>query len=294
MLHQDPNWPRASSWLQTGSDGRLAVIGVPLNASITPGRSDLAPAAIRDALAKYSTYDFLEQHDLLELDASDEGDLDLTGLDPERANSLIVEHIKQLRQETFVFLGGDNAITRPCVNGLFEDLSKVGVITLDAHLDLRDLDRGLVNGNPIRALLADGLPGQNIVQIGIQSFANSPAYANVAEESQLNIITAEAVHLNGIGVAIDEAFTYLHHVEAIYFDLDLDVMDRAFAPGTPGSRPGGLLPWQVRAAAKRMGAESRVKAMDLVELDPTKDVNDITALTAAACLLEFASGLMSR
>ena len=46
-------------------------------------------------------------------------------------------------------------------------------MTLDAHLDLRDLEGGQTNSNPIRGLLEDGLPGHNIVQIGIQAFVNS-------------------------------------------------------------------------------------------------------------------------
>ena len=61
-----------------------------------------------------------------------------------------------------------------------------GLLTIDAHLDLRSLDGGLSNGNPVRALLADGLPGGQIVQVGLQSFANSAAYAEVAREAGIH------------------------------------------------------------------------------------------------------------
>ena len=50
----------------------------------------------------------------------------------------------------------------------------------------------------------------------------------------------------------------------------------------------------VRCAARLCGANPRVRAMDLVEVDPEKDINDITSLAAAACLLEFASGVLER
>ena len=80
----------------------------------------------------------------------------------------------------------------------------------------------------------------------------------------------------------------------MYIDLDLDVLDRAYAPATPGSRPGGLCPAEVRRAARMCGARACVRAMDIVELDPEKDVQDATSLAAAACLLEFASGVLER
>jgi formiminoglutamase len=84
------------------------------------------------------------------------------------------------------------------------------------------------------------------------------------------------------------------HVDAIYFDLDVDVLDRSFSPATPGSRPGGLTPWQVAQCAFVAGKHPMVRAMDLVEIDPTKDVNMATCLAAALFLLSFASGLHSR
>ena len=77
-------------------------------------------------------------------------------------------------------------------------------------------------------------------------------------------------------------------------DLDLDVLDRAYAPATPGSRPGGLTPHHIRKAARVCGTHPKVRILDLVEMDPTRDIADATALAAAACLLEFASGVLGR
>jgi len=82
--------------------------------------------------------------------------------------------------------------------------------------------------------------------------------------------------------------------EFIYVDLDLDVLDRAFAPATPGSRPGGLTPWEMRTAARVCGEFARVRVFDLVEMDPEQDIAGQTALCAAACLLSFASGVHRR
>jgi formiminoglutamase len=286
---EDRNWPRASHWLAAqpagGSDAQLAVVGVPLNTSITPGHCDLAPAAIRKALERYSLYDPDSGIDLASLAASDRGDVDPTAEAIQDACGGV----------TTVLLGGDNGITLSGVHAMREPLARCGVLTFDAHYDLRDLDGGLTNGNPIRALLRDGLPGANIVQIGIQPFTNSAAYAQVARAAGIQIITADDVREHGIATVVRDALELLNgKADAIYVDLDVDVLDRAFAPACPGSRPGGLEPSILRRAARLCGAHPKVRMMDIVEVDPTKDIADATCLAAASFLLAFAAGVASR
>jgi formiminoglutamase len=296
-LYEDLNWPRASAWLagELAPDrptARLSVIGVPLHlGSITPGRCDLAPAAIRRALDRYSPYNASRNCDLSRLEVLDLGDLDVSGLQPDAAFEPVRSgvHAALNNADAVVILGGDNSITRPSARALGE----CGLITFDAHFDLRDLGLGLTNGNPIRALLGDGMPGRRIVQIGIQSYANSKAYGDIARESGITSFTAEHVRLQGIEQVVAQAFDIIGDLP-VYVDLDIDVLDRSYAPAAPGSRPGGLHPWEIRQAARLCGANRRVRAMDLVEIDPEKDINDTTCLAAAACLLEFASGVFER
>lgn len=296
-LHYDPNWPRAKAWLEGDHDERfeqtLAVLGVPMNSSITPGRCDMAPGAIRVALERYSPYDVDADLDLRRVWVTDYGNVTVTT--PAGSKNEIANAVRGAleKNEKLVIFGGDNGITRPGVHGIHENLEAVGLLTLDAHFDLRDLGQGLSNGNPVRTLLADGLPGENIHQIGIQSFANSMAYADIARQEGIRFVTTDEIERRGLDEVLEESLSFLtERVDVIYFDLDVDVLDRAFSPGTPGSRPGGLLPSEVKRAAKRCGRHPKVKVMDLVEVDPSKDVADITVLNAASFLLSFAAGLM--
>lgn len=300
-LHSDPEWPRASEWLANGvadQARRVGVVGLPSRrGSISPGRCDFAPAAIRNSLVKFSTFDLTNGVDIGSVGAQDYGDIPIADFRIEDAFELSHDAVQQAlaENEKVVILGGDNAITRPSARALGSDLSRIGVVTLDAHLDLRTLENGLTNGNPIRALLADGMPGKNIVQIGIQAFANSAAYYQVAKDNGITVVSMETVHAKGlIEVLKPEVERLADQVDAIYFDLDLDVMDRLFAKGTPGSRPGGLTPHQVVLAARYMGSHHKVKAMDLVELDPDLDEGGATALTAGMALLTFVSGMASQ
>ncbi len=301
-MPDDANWPRASGWLSGEHSAdpacRLAVLGAPLHlGSITPGRADLAPAAIRSVLHRFSTYDLEFNRDLSRIAAIDRGDVPLADTTPNDALGPLAAAVRGAGAEAqaLVMIGGDNSITRPGCHGMCHELSRAGLLTLDAHLDLRDLNPGLTNGNPVRALLADGLPGAQIVQIGIQPFANSRKYFDVAREAGIKVISIAEVRAMGIETAISEALDRLDQdVEAIYVDLDLDVLDRAFAPATPGSRPGGLTPAEVRTAARLCGAHAKVRVLDLVEIDPTKDVADATVLAAGLAMLSFASGLLGR
>jgi len=301
-LHIDRHWPRASRWLAgehaPGARGLLQVLGVPLTlGSITPSRCDLAPAAIRAALQRFSTCDLAHRRDVRELRAQDLGDLPVAESSVEAAQDLTREAVARALSgaDAAVLLGGDNSVTRPALRGMHENLRKCALLTLDAHLDLRTLEGGLRNGNPVRALLADGLPGANIIQIGIQSFANSSAYMQVADDAGITMIPVEQVAQEGIETVVERALHGLSkRAETIYVDLDLDVMDRVYAPATAGSRPGGITPLDLRRAAWCCGQHAKVRVLDLVEIDPSRDINDVTSLAAAACLLSFASGVLSR
>src|SRR5579862_4645648 len=203
---EDKNWPRASDWIagkfNSMSDGQssLGIFGAPLNCSLTPGHADLAPSAIRKALDRYSVYDLPHSNDLRVIKVEDAGDLDIADLKPEQAVQPIADAIREFRDRNMpmIILGGDNGITRPGVHGLAAPLDRCGLLTLDAHFDLRELDRGLHNGNPVRALLNDGMVGQHIVQIGIQSFANSGEYAAIAREHGIHYVPVEQVFEDGI------------------------------------------------------------------------------------------------
>ncbi len=306
QITDDPFWPRAAAWLAGAHAektlGVLAVLGAPLRlGSITPGRCDLAPPAVRSILRKFSCYDIESDSDLHLVEARDLGDLPLADLKLEDAFEPLRDAVRGALAEAdaVVVLGGDNGVTRPGVHGIADSLPNsledCGLITLDAHFDLRDLSNGLTNGNPVRALLADGLPGKNIVQIGIQPFANSKAYAQVASDAGITVVTMSQIRAHDVERLVGESLDELsERVEHIYVDLDVDVLDRIYAPATPGSRPGGLTPYELRRAAWLCGAHPKVRAIDLVEVDPTQDVADATVMATASCLLSFASGLLTR
>jgi formiminoglutamase len=299
----DPNWYRASAWLRGEFNGvsapRLGVLGVPLSlGSITSSHYEAGPDSIRGILQRLSTYDMDADLDLRSLAVVDYDDLEVDGSTPEEAFAPISLRVRRHlgEVEALVLLGGDNAITRPACNGVPPSLARCGLLTLNAHLDLRSLEDGLTNANTVRALLEDGMPGTNIWQIGLQGFANTADYARVARGAGITTVTSAQVRSRGgLSAVVGEALAQLSaDVDAICVDVDLDILDRAFSPATPGSRPGGFAPWELREAVRRCGAHPKVRVMDLVEFDPSTDISSITAFSAGLCVLSFASGMLER
>jgi formiminoglutamase len=265
---------------------------------LNPGRCDQAPAALRAVLQRMSVYDLENDRDLRALSVRDFGDLPVADLRPEAAFAHIREKLEAIAdsaREAVVIFGGDNSVTRPAVHALWRQARPTALLTFDAHFDLRDLEGGLTNGNPIRALLADALPGSSIVQIGLQAFANSQEYARVARAAGIRVVGIHEARRHGLEATTRQALNDLGaRAERIYVDTDLDVLDRSLAPGTSGSRPGGLSLPELCRALQICGADQKVRMIDFVEFDPTRDIAQITAFSGAIALLSFLSGVTAR
>ncbi len=292
------SWLSAADLLTQDGSAAVALIGAPLGlGSITPGRCDLAPETVRTALKRMSVYDLETETDLSALRVFDAGDIMLERLQPAEAFEPIVEAIEPLtrQHQLTIVLGGNNAITRPCVHALDPTLQRVGVLTLDAHFDLRDTDCGLTNGNPIQALLEDGLPGDHIAQIGLLPFANTKKAHDKAKAAEIYVAPAAACKAQGLAAIAANALERLaSRCDVIHVDFDIDVVERGAMPGAPGARPGGVAVQDFFGATRLICAHPKVRSVDLTEFDPSLDVAAISALTAARWVCEVLAGFQKR
>lgn len=295
MNRQSDAWPSIAG-LVTEGEADVALLGAPMEAgSVTPGRCDLAPETVRRALKRISTYD-IETRTEIELAIRDLGDAPVAGLMPadgftpirDAAAAAVAGHRLTL------LIGGNNAVTRPAAHALGVPLERAGLITLDAHFDLRDTSDGPRNGNPVRCLLEDGLPGANICQIGLAPFANTARMHRDAEAAGIGVWTIGDVAAAGISAVLRDALERLDHCDRIMVDFDIDVIERPSCPGAPGARPGGMTAATFFAAARLLAAQPKVALVDLTEFDPSLDVSDITALTAGRWVAEVLAGYQAR
>jgi len=286
VLHNDPNWMRAGHWFKSSESGDIGILGVGASKSaITPNKSFLTPDAIRQALLKYSTYFAETEIDLAErLSAVDFGNV----ADPD-SQSASIEAIAKVNAKTLILLGGDNSITYSGVCALAKevDFQNIGLITLDAHHDLRD---GVSNGSPIKQLLDAGLPGKKIVQIGINDFANSKYYAERAKTAGIKVIHRNRINEGAIDAIVKDAFDSLSNCTHIYLDVDIDVCNRAEVPAAPASMPGGISTNELLKLVYKIALDKRVNNFDITEIDASIDAPDNrTVRLAALSILRIAA-----
>ncbi|MEA1072272.1 arginase family protein [Sphingomonas sp. LY160] len=291
------SWPNLADLIVPAiAEAPVGLVGAPLGTgSVTPGRCDLAPGILRNTLRRIGRYD-VETGQELRSRIADYGDAAIDAMTIEHATAPIRDLVAAsvAKRELTLLVGGNNAVTRPGVLALGVPLDQVGVITLDAHFDLRQTTDGLGNGNPIRALREDGLPGRNIAQVGLSSFANSAAMHRDAVDGGHLVVTIGEVRRSGIESAIEAALAHVAHCEVVAIDCDIDVIDRGQLPGAPGARPGGMAAHDFFAATRALAADPRVRLIDLTEWDPPLDPTDLSALVAARWVAECLAGYEAR
>jgi arginase family enzyme len=252
---------------------------------------------MRDRLARFSTFHGEWGVDFGHVAVRDLGNWPVSEVNRGALIALIQELATEMAPvDLTLYLGGDNAITRPLVRAGSANLGSIGVLTFDAHHDVRTLELGPTNGNPIRGLVEeDGLPGENVIQIGIHSFANSSQYRAYCEESGIEVVTIADIERSGISAVVSTALDRLaERCESIYVDVDVDVLDRAFAPACPGARPGGMTPRDL-AEGVRVGASHQlVKWIDFVEVDAEADPDGATLDAMAHLFLAAVAGYAER
>ena len=289
----DPLWPRAGGWPgahDVGGPVDAAILGVPAwRTSLSPTGAHATPGAVREALRRYSAtllgpppLDLGEA--LRTIDAGDVPEPD--GLEGEGAVRALVARLAE-RAGLVIALGGDNSATYSVAQGA----RATGLITIDAHFDLRD---GVSNGSPVRRLVEGGLDPHRIVQLGIADFANSVAYAQRAADWGITVVTLDDVRLRGAADVAAQALEIAGGGAGgggIHLDIDVDVCDRSVAPGCPASVPGGLAAWELRALVRALARDARLRSADIVEVDATADAPDgRTVRLAALCVLELLAG----
>ena len=294
-MSKDALWPSAASWLAPAGNGQcdLGLFGVLASeTSISATGADSTPAEIRVALARYSTYSWNQNRDLRDLSFADFGDSETP--DSPAGETQTMQLAKKVSQNSklSIALGGDNSITYAVMSGVFvEELESAGLITFDAHHDLRD---GVSNGSPVRRLIEAGLPGTSVVQIGINDFSNSPHYAARAKEFGVHVIPRSAIRNRTADSVMDEALSKLGNKQ-LHVDIDMDVCDRAFVPACPAAAPGGISADELRQFSFLVGKAKQVRSVDITEIDAMADSADgRTVRLGALAVLEIASGYQNR
>ena len=281
-----------------------SLVGVPFDTT-TLGRrgSKYGPGEIRRALSALLCYDPGFGVDLADArPVADHGDVDVVQTDVTetwRRISVAVSTIAELGAPLIV-LGGDHGLTFPVVRGLANVIDgQIGVISVDAHFDVRISHQGQISaGVPFRYLLEqlpDRVQGQNLVQIGIGAWRNSAGYAKYLADVGARVISARELRRGDHDRLIQEAIGRASNgTVGMWLSIDIDGIDGAAAPGTGTPAIAGMTSHQLLELCWSFGLQPNALGIDLVEVSPPQDVASMTAMLAATALVTFAAGCHRR
>lgn len=271
-------------------DADIAFLGIPYGSAYTMDEvtndQSRAPTAVRQATDRavrlLDRYDFDiggTLYDGRDVRAVDCGDVTGDPADPKahaRNAEAAVRRILAAGALPLI-IGGDHGIPIPVLRA-YDDQGPITLIQIDAHLDWRDQINGVHDGlsSPIRR--ASEMPHvKEIFQIGIRAQGTArPEEYEAAQAYGSNIVTAYELHEKGMQAILDR----IPDGGRYYLTVDADGVDPSVMPGVAGPAFGGVTYCQMRELLHGLVRKGRVVGMDIVEITPSKDVNQLTAIAA--------------
>jgi formiminoglutamase len=297
--HRVSNWMTPWDFKEPIDAG---LIGSPFSAaSISASGAAAGPEAVRMAFRYNTTYSPDWDTDIFGLRVRDLGDIGGHLTDVSIAHGKIEQVVRDALtvSNSFVpvIVGGDHSITAPACRGFMaaNPSKRIGIINIDAHFDVRVDDWGPHNGTPFRQLVEGGVNGSNVVELGIHGFMNASWYRQWTEEQGITTITGRQVAKQGMETCINRALEIAGNgTDLIYLSVDIDCLAFPWATGTSASSPEGLSAWDLLEALFIAGQHPKVAAFDIVEIDPGRDVLDVTSRSGCSAILTFLAGLYRR
>ena len=197
-----------------------------------------------------------------------------------KALSVLKDNVRPL------FLGGDHSITFPLVKAFSSVYSSnPGIVIFDAHPDAEN-DFVATHEDLLCALVnQDVIKKENIILVGVRNWDKKEI--DFIKKNNIKYFSMKEIAKEGIHEVSESVMIVAKGFSDFYVSIDIDVLDPAFAPGTGYMEPGGLSTRELLFFLHRLKRLKNLRAFDLVEINPLKDVNDITSKVGAKLLVEL-------
>ena len=254
-------------------DAGIVIFGAPFDSttSYRPG-TRFASSVIRNESFGLETYSPYQDKDLIDYPIYDGGDLELPFGDPSDALMQIEEYVDQVVNDNKIplMIGGEHLVTLGAVRSVVKKYEYLHIVHFDAHADLREEYLGVTLSHATVLHRCHDLVGDHkIFQFGIRS--------GDREEFRWGKDHVTTCKFNFD--TLDEVVEQLQG-KAVYFTLDLDVLDPSVFPGTGTPEAGGVTFMELLGAIEKV-AKLNIVGADMNELSPIYDQTG--ASTAVAC-----------
>jgi agmatinase len=211
----------------------------------------------------------------------DLGDMSFIENDSEIVHTKIKQKIHQelTASDKIVCLGGDHYISYPVIEAFASNYKDLNVLHFDAHADLYDNfdNNPYSHASPFARIMEKGIV-KSLTQVGIRTL-------NTHQKEQADLFNVNVIEMK------DFNFDFIKTLQSpLYISLDLDVLDPAFAPGISHHEPGGLSVRELISIIQSIPVS--IVGADIVELNPVRDINNMTAMVAYKLFKELVSKMI--
>lgn len=193
----------------------------------------------------------------------------------EEAGAMIYNFVKNSDDKLFL-LGGDHSITYYSFSGFAEKNAGCGLVVFDAHPDMQSSDF-VTHEDYLRVLIDKKiLRSSSVVLVGVRSISREEL--EYLRENKIIYFDMNKIYDLGIKEVCDLIMEKMGGFSKFYLSIDIDVLDPAFAPGTGYLEPGGISSSDLFYFLNRIKNMKNLSVVDLVEVNPKKDINNTTTL----------------
>lgn len=249
-----------------------------------------APDIVRSMMAS------LSNHLPNEVSVIDSGTIGCENNDLEKTQTTTSETIHQLLKKEYfpIVIGGGHDIAYAHYNGIkmHTHSSKIGIINLDAHFDLRTI-KDLGNSGTPFSQIANENDHFNYLCLGIQEASNNRELFKTAKQHQVQFITNNDFTLQNKEHIISVINTFITSVDHIYLTIDMDGFSSAYAPGVSAPSPFGFTPDIALLVIDHICNSGKLLSVDVAEMNPKYDIDNCTARLVARLLHHIMKTLSS-
>ena len=186
-----------------------------------------------------------------------------------------------------LMLGGDHSVSILSQRAYREiNEGRRAIIHIDAHADICDFYNGSENSHACvnKRAIDNGFSPDDITMIGIRSYEEQEI--DFLGRSSVSVFSSEDV-IADTDAVVDAVIAKYADYDGVYLSFDIDSVDPAYAPATGTPEAFGLPSLTALRVIKKLVASLPVDVMDIVEVSPPLDVNNVTSWLALKFLIEI-------
>ncbi len=214
--------------------------------------------------------------------------IDVDNYNNEESHKIIEKKVgEESSKDKFVLaVGGDHSITYSCFKGFSMNKKNPGLIIFDAHPDCENDFFPPTHEDFVKVLVRKKIiKAENIIIVGLRNWHSKEK--QFMEKEKIKKFTMKQLFSDGLDKSMDYIMELARQFSDLYVSIDVDVIDPGFAPGTGYPEPGGLSVRELIYSIQRLKLLKNFKMADIVEVNPDKDIDNITSKIAAKLIMEL-------